>query len=310
MAASERRLATAPGGRDRTEPAPQAPALRRHDALRRLRRSFSGVLGVVLMATVLLIALGAPILAPQGYEQQNLANRLKPPAWMEGGVTVHPLGTDALGRDIWSRMVWAARVSLGIAGVSVLLAMAFGVVVGLLSGYYGGVLDGVMMRVADVQLSFPYLLLAIAVMALLRPSLTNLVVVLALPGWMVYARTVRGSVLGLKRREFVEAALALGASDRRVILRHLAPNVLAPVIVISSFQLAQIIIAEASLSFLGVGVQPPMPSWGSMVSQGRDYLSTAWWLGIFPGLAIMVAVLGTNMLGDGLRDALDPRLKV
>jgi ABC-type dipeptide/oligopeptide/nickel transport system permease subunit len=164
--------------------------------------------------------------------------------------------------------------------------------------------------VADVQLAFPYILLAIAVMALLQPSLTNLVLVLALPGWMVYARTVRGSVLSLKEREFVDAARALGASDMRLIFRHLAPNVLAPVIVLSSFQVAQIIIAEASLSFLGVGVQPPMPSWGTMLNQGREYLSSAWWLGTFPGIAIIIAVLGTNLFGDGLRDALDPRLKI
>ncbi|HYU17697.1 MAG TPA: ABC transporter permease [Chloroflexota bacterium] len=289
---------------------PAAPARRQHHTLRRLRRSFSGLTGAMLLASVTFIALAASVLAPQGYAQQDLVNRLQPPAWMEQGSLAHPLGTDPLGRDLWSRMVWAARVSLGIAGVSVLVAMSVGVLVGLLTGFYGGWLDAVMMRIADVQLSFPYLLLAIAVMALLKPSLTNLVILLALPGWMVYARTVRGVVLGLKRREFVEAALALGASDRRVIFRHLAPNVLAPVIVISSFQFAQIIIAEASLSFLGVGVQPPIPSWGAMLSQGREYLSTAWWLGIFPGLAIMIAVLGTNLFGDGLRDALDPRLKL
>jgi peptide/nickel transport system permease protein len=259
---------------------------------------------------VIAVALGAPVLAPQGYAQQDLSQAMRPPAWMNSGSLAHPLGTDPLGRDIWSRIVWAADVSLGIAAVSVLIAMSVGVVLGLLAGYHGGVLDAVVMRIADVQLAFPYILLAIAVMALLQPSLTNLVLVLALPGWMVYARTVRGTVLGLKRSEFVEAARALGASDERVIFRHLAPNVLAPVIVLSSFQVAQIIIAEASLSFLGVGVQPPMPSWGTMLNQGREYLSSAWWLGTFPGVAIILAVLGTNLFGDGLRDALDPRLKL
>jgi peptide/nickel transport system permease protein len=229
---------------------------------------------------------------------------------MPSGSSAHPLGTDPLGRDIWSRMLWAADVSLGIAAVSVLIAMSLGVLLGLMAGYYGGLLDILVMRVADVQLSFPYILLAIAVMALLKPSLLNLVLLLALPGWMVYARTVRASVLGLKQREFVEAARALGASDRRLIFRHLAPNVLAPVIVLSSFQVAQVIIAEASLSFLGVGVQPPIPSWGAMLSQGREYLSSAWWLGTFPGLAIIISVLATNLFGDGLRDALDPRLKL
>jgi peptide/nickel transport system permease protein len=290
--------------------ASQVSARRGRHPLWRLSRSFSGVVGASLFGFVILIALAAPLLAPQGYSQQDLSNRQQPPAWMETGSADHPLGTDPLGRDLWARIVWASRVSLGIASVSVLVAMTVGVLLGLLSGYYGGWVDALTMRTADVQLSFPYLLLAIAVMALLKPSLTNLVILLALPGWMVYARTTRAVVLGLKRREFVEAARTLGAADRRIILFHQVPNVLTPVIVISSFQFAQIIIAEASLSFLGVGVQPPMPSWGSMLSQGREYLSTAWWLGIFPGLAIMIAVLGTNMFGDGLRDALDPRLKL
>jgi peptide/nickel transport system permease protein len=283
---------------------------RNRHPLWRLRSSFSGVVGGALLAFVIIVALAAPILAPNGYTQQDLGNRQQPPAWLDRGASIHPLGTDTLGRDLWSRVVWASRVSLGIATVSVLIALVIGVTLGLLTGYYGGAVDTVIMRIADVQLSFPYLLLAIAAMALLKPSLINLIVLLALPGWMVYARAVRAVVLGLKRREFVEAAHALGASDWRIMFRHLAPNVLTPVIVISSFQFAQIIIAEASLSFLGVGVQPPTPSWGSMLSQGREYLGTSWWLGVFPGVAIMIAVLGTNMFGDGLRDALDPRMKV
>jgi peptide/nickel transport system permease protein len=289
---------------------PGLAALRQNETLGRLRRSFSAMVGLGLLLLVIGVALGAPLLAPHGYAQQDLSQAMRPPAWMPSGSAAHPLGTDPLGRDIWSRIVWAADVSLGIAVVSVVIAMTIGVALGLLAGYHGGLLDIVVMRVADVQLAFPYILLAIAVMALLQPSLTNLVLVLALPGWMVYARTVRGSVLSLKQHEFVDAARALGASDMRVIFRHLAPNVLAPVIVLSSFQVAQIIIAEASLSFLGVGVQPPMPSWGTMLNQGREYLSSAWWLGTFPGIAIIIAVLGTNLFGDGLRDALDPRLKI
>lgn len=289
---------------------PVVAILRENEILRRFRRSFSGMVGLSLLLLMIAIALGAPLLAPQGYTQQDLSQAMRPPAWMSTGSLAHPLGTDPLGRDIWRRIVWAADVSLGIAAVSVLIAMTVGVVLGLLAGYHGGLVDAIVMRIADVQLAFPYILLAIAVMALLKPSLTNLVLVLALPGWMVYARTVRGSVLGLKRQEFVEAARALGASNKRIIFRHLAPNVLAPVIVLSSLQAAQVIIAEASLSFLGVGVQPPMPSWGTMLNQGREYLSSAWWLGTFPGIAIIIAVVGTNLLGDGLRDALDPRLKL
>lgn len=290
--------------------APPAKRRRVRHPLQRLRRSFSGVIGAALLASVVLIAIAAPLLAPNGYTAQDLTNRNQPPAWLANGSTAHVFGTDSLGRDLWSRVVWASRISLGIAGVSVLIAMLVGVSLGLLTGYYGGWIDAVIMRIADVQLSFPYLLLAIAVMALLKPSLTNLVILLALPGWMVFARSVRAVVLSLKQREFVEAVRALGGSDWRIIVYHLAPNVLTPVIVIGSFQFAQIIIAEASLSFLGVGVQPPMPSWGSMLNQGREYLSTAWWLGVFPGLAIMIGVLGTNMFGDGLRDALDPQLNV
>jgi peptide/nickel transport system permease protein len=292
------------------EVAAPRPRLREHETLRRLGRIPTGLLGAALLALAIAAAVAAPALAPYGYDDQNLANRLQPPAWAAGGSAAHVLGTDPLGRDILSRVIYSARTSLSIAAVSVLLAGAFGVVVGLLAGYYRGWLDVTMMRLADVQLSFPYLLLAIAVMALLQPSIVNLVLVLALRSWVVYARTVRGSVLGVKEQEFVEAARALGASNVRIIFRHLTPNVLTPVIVISSFQLAELIIAESSLSFLGLGVQPPTPSWGAMLSQGREYLTTAWWLGVFPGLAIILTVLGTNLLGDGVRDALDPRLKV
>ncbi len=283
---------------------------RRFKTLRRLARTSSGAVGVALLALVVLVALAAPILAPAGPDAQHLGDGLKPPAWIVGGSTVHPIGTDSLGRDTLTRVIWAARTSLAIAGVSVLVALVVGVAVGLISGYYGGGLDAALMRIVDIQLSFPYLLLAIAVMALLKPSLLNLVIVLALRSWVVYARTVRGAVLSLKAREFVEAARSLGARNARIIVHHLAPNVMAPIFVISSFQFAELIIAESSLSFLGLGVQPPTPSWGAMLSQGREYLSTAWWLGLFPGIALVITVLATNLFGDGLRDALDPRLQV
>ena len=297
------------GSRSALDQTSGEPTLKRHRTLRSFSRSWSGVVGLTLMLLLVTVALAAPIIAPEGFSEQDLGNRLQPPAWMEGGSIDHPLGTDPLGRDILSRMVWAARVSLGVAAVSVLVAMTFGVVMGLLSGYYEGRLDAIVMRIVDVQLAFPYLLLAIAVMALLRPSLTNLVIVLALPGWTIYARMVRASILSWKQQEFVQAAVASGASDRRVIFRHLAPNVLGSVLVMSTFAFAEIIIAEASLSFLGVGVQPPMPSWGAMLAQGREYLTTMWWLGVFPGIAIVLAVLGANLFGDGLRDAMDPRVK-
>ena len=278
--------------------------------LRRLARGRTGWVGAALLVLVMTVALAAPLVAPYGFSEMSLANRLQPPVWLAGGTSAHLLGTDPLGRDMLSRVIWAARTSLSVAGISVLVALLFGVTIGLLSGYYGGWLDTVIMRLADMQLSFPYLLLAIAVMALLKPTLANLVIVLALRSWVVYARTVRSSVLVVKRSEFIEATVALGASGRRIIIRHLTPNVIAPIIVISSFQMAELIIAESSLSFLGLGVQPPTPSWGGMLSQGREYLTSAWWLGLFPGLAIILTVLGINVFGDALRDALDPRLRM
>ena len=278
--------------------------------LRRLARGRTGWVGAALLVLVMAVALAAPLVAPYGFNEMSLANRLQPPVWLAGGTSANLLGTDPLGRDMLSRVIWAARTSLSVAGISVLVALLLGVTIGLLSGYYGGWLDMVIMRLADMQLSFPYLLLAIAVMALLKPTLANLIIVLALRSWVVYARTVRSSVLVVKRSEFVEATVALGASDRRIITRHLTPNVIAPIIVISSFQLAELIIAESSLSFLGLGVQPPTPSWGGMLSQGREYLASAWWLGLFPGLAIILTVLGINLFGDALRDAMDPRLRV
>ncbi|HEX6512422.1 MAG TPA: ABC transporter permease [Chloroflexota bacterium] len=283
---------------------------RRNDVMRRVFRTGTGAWGAAVLAIVVGSALTAPLIAPAGPNAQRLADRLKPPAWIQGGSLAHLIGTDALGRDSLVRVIWAGRTSLAIAGVSVALALLVGVLLGLLSGYYGGKLDTVLMRIVDVQLSFPYILLAIAVMAFLKPSLLNLVIVLALRSWVVYARTVRGSVLSLKTREFVEAAVATGARKAGIIFRHIAPNVLAPVLVISSFQFAELVISEASLSFLGLGVQPPTPSWGAMLSDGREYLTTAWWLGLFPGIALVITVLGINLFGDALRDALDPRLQV
>ena len=236
--------------------AEQEPRVRSgYRALRRLARARTGWVGAPLLVLVIAVALAAPLVAPYGFNEMSLANRLKPPAWLGGGTSAHLLGTDPLGRDMLSRVIWAARTSLGIAGISVLVAMLFGVMIGLLSGFYGGWLDMLVMRLADMQLSFPYLLLAIAVMALLHPTLANLIIVLALRSWVVYARTVRSSVQVAKQREFVEAAVALGASDRRIITRHLTPNVIAPIIVISSFQLAELIITESS-EFPGAGRVP------------------------------------------------------
>ncbi|HXJ84972.1 MAG TPA: ABC transporter permease [Candidatus Methylomirabilis sp.] len=264
--------------------------------------------GVVLLALVLVAAI-APALAPHDVSGLDLLHRLAPPAWGAGGSWAHPFGTDLLGRDVLSRVIFGARTSLAIAGAAMLAAAALGILLGLVSGYAGSWGDALIMRVADIQLSFPYLLLAIAVMALLRPSLTNLVIVLVLRSWVVYARLVRVVTLSAREREFVTAARAIGAGAARILFRHIAPNVVGASIVVSSFQLAELIIVESSLSFLGLGVQPPTPSWGGMVSEGRAYVGNAWWLSAFPGLAIVLAVLGANLTGDALRRALDPRLR-
>src|SRR5438876_5421437 len=265
--------------------------------------------GGAVVAAIVLVALLAPALAPHGLGAFDLAHRLAPPIWSERGDWSHPLGTDTLGRDIMSRILFGARTSLGVAGAAVLLAAALGILLGLFSGYAGSWPDVVIMRLADIQLSFPYLLLAIAVMAFLKPSLLNLVIVLVLRSWVVYARLIRVVTLSAKERDFVTAARAVGGGGARIILRHIAPNAVGPSIVVSSFQLAELIIVESSLSFLGLGVQPPTPSWGGMVSEGRDYVGSAWWLSALPGLAIVVTVLGANLFGDALRRSLDPRLR-
>jgi ABC-type dipeptide/oligopeptide/nickel transport system permease subunit len=264
--------------------------------------------GLVILLVALAVALFADVLAPHGYDDQDLAFALQPPVGA-GGAWSNALGTDPLGRDVLSRIVYGTRTSLLLALGSVLIAATIGVTLGLVSGWAGGRVDAAIMSAVEAQLSMPYLLFAIAFMALLGSSLVNLVIVLVLRSWVVYAQLVRVSVLSMKTREFVTVAVALGARGSRILFRHIAPNVIAPALVVSSFQLAELIIVESSLGFLGLGVQPPTPSWGSMLSQGREYLGSAWWLVTFPGLAIVLTVLGANLFGDALRDALDPRLR-
>ncbi|HEX2440344.1 MAG TPA: ABC transporter permease, partial [Methylomirabilota bacterium] len=221
----------------------------------------------------------------------------------------HPLGTDTLGRDIVSRLLYGARVSLIVGFSAVIVAGALGLVLGLVSGYYGGRLDDVLMRLGDVQLAFPALVLAVAVLAVVGSGLVTIVVVLGVTSWVTYARIARGEALSLRHREFVEGARALGAGDLAILRRHLLPNVLPSITVVATFSVARTIIAEASLSFLGLGLPAPAPSWGAMLDEGRNYLTTGWWLALFPGLAILLVVLGINVVGDWLRDALDPRVE-
>ncbi len=292
-------------------PVERAPARREWVAfLRRLARRRTALFGLVVVALVLVAALGAPWLVGWDPIEQDITHRLTPPGSQDPAGRVHVLGTDHLGRDILARIVFGARPALMVGFAAVAISGLLGMGVGLLSGYFGGRVDDVFMRLADIQLAFPFILLAIAVIGVLGPSLPVIIVVIGVSSWVVYARVVRGSVLSLREREFVQAALALGSRDGRVLLRHILPNALTPWLVVATLDMARVIVIESALSFLGLGVQPPTPTWGGMLADGRVYISTAWWLATFPGLAILFTVLGINLFGDGLRDTLDPRLNV
>ena len=275
---------------------------------RQAGRNPTMVLGAVLLLTLVLASLLAPLLAPADPLRTGFSTRVRPPAIL-GFESQFLLGSDNLGRDILSRLLYGGQKSLWIAAQAVVVSAVVGVALGLVSGYFGRWIDDVIQRVVDVQLSFPVIMLAIAVIAAVGTDERALVGVLALAGWVIYARTVRASVLSIRHQEYVQAARALGAGDARIILRHILPNTTAPIIVVATVQLATMILLESGLSFLGLGIQPPTPSWGTMLAEGRDYLSNAWWIATIPGIAISLAVLGANMLGDGLRDLLDPNLR-
>jgi peptide/nickel transport system permease protein len=276
----------------------------------RRRPSFRAVFGL----TVLLVMGGSAVLAPQiapwDPARQMLMKRLRPPMWQERGLREHPLGTDHLGRDILSRILYGGRISLGVGLTAVSLSALIGVTLGLLAGFFGGRADALIMRVVDVFLAIPYILLAMGVVFALGPSLLNVILVMGATRWVQFARIVRADVLSIREREFVAGARARGNRALRLLVRHVLPNALTPIIVVATLELAFMIIYESALSFLGLGVQPPTPTWGWMLSDGRNYVATAWWLATFPGLAIMLTVLAVNLLGDWLRDTLDPRLKV
>jgi peptide/nickel transport system permease protein len=280
------------------------------DVARSLWKSKAAVFGSTIVLAVAFCALGAPFLALHDPNEQSLRRRLIPPAWAGKGTWEYPLGTDHLGRDIFSRAIYGSRVSLTVGFSAVLISGTLGVLLGLIAGYYGGTIEAIIMRLVDVQLAFPFILLAISVVAVVGAGVKNVIIVLGIAGWMVYGRIVRGEVLSVKEREFVVAAKAVGVRDSLILFRHILPNVLTPVIVVATFSVANVIILEAALSFLGVGVEPTIPTWGGMLADGREYISTAWWLATFPGLAIMFTVLGINLIGDWLRDILDPRLTV
>ena len=277
---------------------------------RRLARRRTALFGLVVIALVVAAALTAPWLSPFDPIAQDIGHRLKPPGWLDAAGRVHPLGTDHLGRDLLTRVIFGAQPALLVGFAAVMISGVLGLVTGLLGGYFGGRVDDVLMRLADVQLAFPFILLAIAVIGVLGPRLSTIIVVIGVSSWVVYARVVRAAVLVLREREFVQAAQALGGGDGHILVRHILPNAFAPWLVVATLDMARVIVLESALSFLGLGVQPPTPTWGGMLADGRVYLTTAWWLATFPGLAILVTVLGINLFGDGLRDTLDPRLKV
>ncbi|HTG12296.1 MAG TPA: ABC transporter permease [Candidatus Eisenbacteria bacterium] len=261
-------------------------------------------LSAAALGLILLAAVFAERLAPYGPNEQDILKRLQPP-----GIPGHVLGTDEVGRDILSRLIHGARISLLIGVIAVGVSCPLGVLVGLVAGYAGRRTDDVLMHITDIQLAIPTILLAIAVVAVLGPGLPNVIITLSVTGWTLYARLVRGETMTVKTRDFVQAARANGAGDTRIVLRHVLPNVFSPVIVVAVFAVANMIVLEATLSFLGLGVEPSVVTWGRMLNGGRLYLSTAWWLTAFPGLAIFVTVLAVNLLGDHLRDWLDPRLR-
>ncbi len=289
--------------------APPRPAFSIHPGVRRTlwrraRRLRNLTIGSLLVGLVVTVAIFAPWIAPHNPVRGELDDYLQAP----GGR--YWLGTDTFGRDVFSRVVYGARISLGVGMAVQASALTIGLALGLLSGFYRGWVDNLIMRLAEIIFAFPGLLFAIAIMAVIGPSLYNVFIALGLVSWTSLARVVRGAVLAVREQEFVEAARALGASNQRVILRHLLPNILAPAIILVTLGIGGAILAEASLSFLGLGAQPPTPSWGSMLTIGRDYLTEAPWLSIYPGLGIFLTVMGFNLLGDGLRDLLDPRMQV
>ena len=269
----------------------------------RLKRNKLALFGLFLVVALILIAVFAKFIAPYDPIQIYLKESLRPPS------LAHLMGTDVLGRDIFSRIIYGARASLVIGVVATSISLVIGVLVGAIAGFYGGWLDSILMRVTDIFFAFPFFLLAIAIMTFLGPSFINIFIALGIVGWTNYARLVRGQVMSVKESDYVEAAHAVGAKNVRIIWKHVMPNTLAPIIVYTTMNIGGVILAEAGLSFLGIGVQPPSPSWGLMLSEASNFIFNAPWMVIWPGVAIFLTVLGYNLLGDGLRDALDPRMK-
>jgi len=273
--------------------------------LRDLRFVFPATIALI----VIIVAVTAPWIAPRGYYEMTLPHKLRPPFWQQGGSLEYPLGTDSLGRDILSRMIGGARISLVASMLSVLIGAVVGISIGVFSAYRGGVVDAVLMRVCDGFLSFPMILLALILAIATGPSMRTVVLAIGLVVWARYARVIRSEALSLKERDFVAYARMVRCSELRVLMRHLLPNLMGTILVLATLQIGWAIVVEASLSFVGAGIPSPQPSWGGMVASGREYIGMAWWLTFFPGMAIAITVLAFNFLGDWLRDHLDPKLR-
>ena len=267
------------------------------------------VIPVFIVLTLIFTAIFANMLAPYSPYEQSLPDRLKPPFWVEGGSTRHLLGTDLLGRDVFSRLLYGSRISLLIALMGILVAGSIGAVLGMLSGFYGGTVDALIMRACDATLSLPIILLALLLAVVLGPSLANIIYIMGIVLWARYARVIRGEVMSWKEQEFIAYARVAGASSFKIMVRHLFPNIVNTLMVLITFQTGYVIILESFLSFLGAGVPPPIPTWGGMVAEGRGYIITGWWISVFSGLAISLVVLSLNLFGDWLRDYLDPKLR-
>jgi len=291
-------------------PARVAASVERRATLRRLLRLRWGLAAVGVLLAIVASAVLAPSLSPHDPLAVDIRHRLAPPAWMEGGDTRHLLGTDQVGRDLLSRVIYGGRVSLVVGVGAVLISATIGVLLGLGGGYFRGRTDWTIMTLVNVMLTFPFVLLALAVIAVLGPNLTNLIIVLGVAGWPVYARVVRAETMAIGEREFVIAGRALGMSHARIIFRQILPNLVSAIVVIATLQVAQVIIAESFLSFLGLGIQPPTPAWGNMLGEGRVYMLNSWWIATFPGSAIFLTTLVINLMGNALRDWLDPHMKL
>ena len=277
-----------------------------------LRRSWQlrmGLLGGIVITGLIVTAVFAPYLAPRNPYEQNIGERLLPPSFLDGGESAYLLGTDQLGRDLLSRLIYGSRISLAVGLSAVGLEVIIGVLLGLLAGYYGRWVDSVVSFFVNVMVSFPFILLAMSLVAVLGPSLKNIIIALGFTGWPVFTRVTRVETMKLRERDFIHAAVSLGFSTRRILLGHILPNLLPSILVIATVEVSRAIILESLLSFLGLGIQPPTPSWGVMLAEGRDHMLLLWWLAAFPGGAIFLSALGINLLGDAMRDIVDPYLR-